>query len=262
MISTRGGPTGTVDQPKMDQEFLVLSLMIFGASALQSATGIGFGIIAGPVLLIVLNDGAAIQISIILNLLIALLLAPSLWRTSDRRLLQSLLIGLVIGSPLGLLIYLSMNIAVLKVFAGLVVLFTLYSVFRSNRAQFRPRDNAAGKFEQISIGVVAGLMGGSLAMPGPIPAAWMSARGFDKDTIRATILVMFVFAYALALLLQFALAGISADSLRLCAILMPSTVAGVLVGRFLSVHISERTFRWLLEIILASTIIFLFSSLG
>ena len=251
----------TADQSKMEQEFLVLGLAVFGASALQSATGIGFGIIAGPVLLVVLNDGAAIQISIVLNLFIALLLAPSLRRNANRRLLGNLLIGLVIGSPLGLLIYLSMDIALLKAFAGLVVLFTLFSVVRSKRALSRPLDQTAGKIEQISIGIIAGTMGGSLAMPGPIPAAWMSARGFDKETIRATILVMFVFAYVVALVLQIALAGISTDSLRLCVILGPPTVAGILLGRFLNTHISERTFHWLLVIILASTIIILFSTL-
>ncbi len=64
----------------MEQEILVLGIAVFGASALQSATGIGFGIIAGPALLIVLNDGSAIQVSVMLNLLIALLLAPTLWQ--------------------------------------------------------------------------------------------------------------------------------------------------------------------------------------
>ena len=118
----------------MEQEILVLGIAIFGASALQSATGIGFGVIAGPVLLIVLNDGSAIQISVLLNLLIATLLAPSLRQKSDRRLLKSLLIGLVIGSPLGLLIYLQMDIALLKSFAGFVVLFTLFLVLRGDRA--------------------------------------------------------------------------------------------------------------------------------
>jgi len=247
----------------MEQELLVLSLAVFGASALQSATGIGFGIIAGPVLLVVLNDGTAIQISIVLNLLIALLLAPSLRQKADWRLLGNLLIGLIVGSPLGIYIYLSMDIALLKVFAGLVVLFTLLAMLRNGRrASTNPPDRANSKVEHMTIGVVAGIMGSSLAMPGPIPAAWMSAKGFDKETIRATILVMFVFAYVFALVLQLALAGIDTDSLKLCAVLAPSTVAGVLVGRFLSSRISEATFRWLLVITLVSTVVILFSTLG
>ena len=143
----------------MEQEILVLGITIFGASALQSSTGIGFGVIAGPLLLIVLNDGAAIQISVLLNLLIALLLAPSLRRKSDRRLLKSLLIGLAIGSPLGLLIYLQVDIALLKTFAGVVVLFTLFLVLRGDRVSSFLQGDVVGSFEQVSIGVIAGIMG-------------------------------------------------------------------------------------------------------
>ncbi len=244
----------------MEQEILVLGIAIFGASALQASTGIGFGVIAGPVLLIVLNDGAAIQISVLLNLLIALLLAPSLRQKADRRLLKSLLIGLAIGSPLGLLIYLQVDIALLKTFAGVVVLFTLFLVLCGDRVSSFLQGDVVGSIEQGSIGVIGGIMGGSLAMPGPVPAAWMSARGFGKDTIRATILVMFVVAYTIALLLQFALAGISTDTLRLTATLAPPTLAGIIVGQILSSRISEVTFRWLLTIILAFTAIFLFAT--
>ena len=245
----------------MDQDFLILNFAVFGASALQSATGIGFGVIAGPVLLVALNDGSAIQISIVLNLLIAALLAPSLWQAMDRRLLPKLLIGLAIGSPLGLLIFVGLDIVFLKAFAGLAVVFTLFLTLRGNRAASHMSQPTHGKVEQISVGVMAGIMGASLAMPGPIPAAWMSTRGYGKETIRATILLMFVFAYSVALVLQLGLAGIGADTFRLCLMLSPSTVVGILAGRLLSKHLTERTFRWLLVIILASTAIILFSTL-
>lgn len=241
----------------MELEIVVLSIAIFGASALQSATGIGFGVIAGPALLITLNDSAAIQISVMLNLLIALLLAPSLRRHFDRRLLKSFLIGLTIGSPFGLMIYLHLDVALLKLLASIVVLFTLYFLLRGDRVSVDFQGDATGNTERIAIGFIAGMMGSSLAMPGPVPAAWMAAKRFDKGTIRATILVMFVFAYAVALLLQSALAGINTDALKLTAVLVPSTIAGILVGQFLSSRISELTFRRLLTMILAFTAIFL-----
>ncbi len=245
----------------MDLDFLILNIAVFGAAALQSATGIGFGVIAGPVLLIALNDGSAIQISIVLNLLIASILAPSLWQQADRQLLAKLLIGLAIGSPVGLLIFLNMDIVFLKAFAGLAVAYTLFLILRTNRATSHAPTLATKSTEQISIGALSGIMGASLAMPGPIPAAWMSARGFSKETIRATILVMFVFAYVVALALQFGFAGIGADTMRLSATLAPSTVIGVLVGRSLVSRITEQTFHYLLVIILASTAIILFSTL-
>ena len=73
---------------------------------------------------------------------------------------------------------------------------------------------------------------------------------------------MFVFAYVIALLLQIALAGISMETLQHCAILAPATVAGILLGRFLSTRISEQTFRRILVVTLASTVIILFATLG
>jgi uncharacterized membrane protein YfcA len=246
----------------MDQEILTLSVAVFAASALQSATGIGFGIIAGPVLLVVLNDSSAIQISIVLNLLIASLLAPSIRQEVHRVLLGKLLIGIGIGTPLGLLIFLSIDIDLLKAFASIIVLFTLIMVIRSNRMGAQEIENLPDQTESVVVGAVAGIMGGSLAMPGPVPAAWMAAKGFDKNTVRATILMMFVFAYALALALQFIFAEISTDTLKICASLTPATVAGILVGKFLSKRMSANIFSWLLILILAATIVILLSTIG
>jgi len=246
----------------MDQEFLALALAIFGASALQSATGIGFGIIAGPVLLIVLKDSSAIQISIVLNLLIALILTPSIRQEVNRPLLKQLLIGLAIGSPVGLLIYVSISIDWLKAFAGLIVLFTLIMVYRSKPSHSHPQEKALPKTKTIAVGIVAGIMGGSLAMPGPIPAAWMAANGIDKSSIRATILAMFVFAYTLALALQLSFAQINAETLQHCANLALPTIGGILLGRFLSHRISANLFRRLLMITLAATAFTLLSTIS
>ena len=65
-----------------------------------------------------------------------------------------------------------------------------------------------------------------------------------------------------ALVLQFVLAGISADTLRLCLVHAASTIAGILVGGFFGKRIPEQIFHWILMIILISTVIILFSTLG
>jgi len=245
----------------VNQELLLLNIAVFAASALQSATGIGFGVIAGPILLVALNDASAIQISIVLNLLIATLLAPSLRHDADWKLLKKVLIGLLVGAPIGFLIFLNLQIGWLKTLAGLAVIFTLLATVRSYQAAPRRVDKMPGDAERISIGVVAGVMGASLAMPGPIPAAWMSVKGFSRKTVRATILLLFVFAYAIALALQFAASGVGTDTLQLCAMLAPATIIGVLAGRALHNRVSERSFRWILILILAATAAALFASL-
>jgi uncharacterized membrane protein YfcA len=104
-------------------------------------------------------------------------------------------------------------------------------------------------------------MGVCLAMPGPIPAAWMSARAFDKETIRATILAMFVVSYAIAMGLQYAIVGFGADAFRLSYLLAPATLLGILTGHLVSSRITAIVFRRILVAILASTVFVLFSTL-
>ena len=245
----------------MDQEFFLLNVAVLVASTLQSATGIGFGVIAGPILLIVLNDGSAIQISIALNLLIAVILSPFLWKNVDRPILRNFVVGLLIGSPLGLLIFLVIDVTMLKATAGIGILLTLYFTLKGMRSRPREQGPATGKSKQIPVGVVAGIMGVCLAMPGPIPAAWMSARAFDKETIRATILAMFVVSYAIAMGLQYAIVGFGAEAFKLSYLLAPATLLGILTGHLVSSRITRIAFRRILVAVLASTVFVLFSTL-
>jgi uncharacterized membrane protein YfcA len=242
----------------MDFNFLMLLVAVAGASALQSATGIGFGVIAGPVMLIVLNSGTAIQISIALSFLIAAMLVPSLWRRVDRRLLMHFLGGSLVGLPLGLFVFMNIGIDLLKFVAGLAVLFTLIFVLRKGSTRVSDDRPQAGRVERLSIGAISGIMSGSLAMPGPVPAAWMAGQSYDKETVRATILAMFIFSYAGAFALQASVADLRMETLWQCLKLAPPTILGIFFGRLLASWFTEQTFRLMLILVLASTAFSLF----
>jgi len=245
----------------MEPEIIAVNFAVFAAAALQSATGIGFGIIAGPILLVVLNDSSAIQVSILLNLLIAGLLTPTLWHAVDRPLLWKMVLGLTVASPLGVLLFLAMDIILLKLLAAMAVVLTLILTIRNHRNPVTTGPAKAGFAAQGLMGVIAGLMGGSLGIPGPVPAAWMSAKGYGKDAIRATILAMFVFSYTIALVLQVTMATIRADTYITALVLAPATLVGILTGRWLSRQLTEKTFRLFLLVVLIATVILLLATL-
>ena len=71
----------------MDATLIALHAAVFAAALLQAATGIGFGVIAGPIILMVMNSGAAVQVTILLSLLIAVVLAPSLYGQVHKKVL-------------------------------------------------------------------------------------------------------------------------------------------------------------------------------
>ncbi len=250
----------------MTQQIVIMSLAVLGAATLQAATGIGFGVIAGPILLAMMNSGDAIQISILMNLLIALVLVPSLRAHTDWRLLKWLAAGTLIGMPLGLIVFLNISILKLKLLAALAVLLALGFVLRGMlsargraRGQGRPDPSV---WQSLPVGAVSGLMGGALAMPGPVPAGWMSAAGYGKAAVRASILMLFVFSYGAALVLQIWLAGIARDTWITGFQLAPAAIAGIFIGKALSHRISELVFSWLVAATLVLTAGMLFISLA
>lgn len=235
----------------MDGTTVILHAAVLVASLLQAATGIGFGVLAGPVILLALNSGSAIQISMLLSMLIAVVLTPSLARSVDWPLLKRILLGSVAGFPLGILVFRAVGIDTLKLLAGGAVLFMALSVagyIRRAGSGDGPR-----RGYDLGIGVLSGAMNTSLAMPGPAVAARMAALEHSKDVIRATVLVTLVFSYILAVGFQAALVGIARETLILTGYLAPATLAGVFVGRLAVAWISERGFRMVISVLLAIT---------
>ena len=98
-------------------------MIVVAASTLQAATGIGFGVIAGPALIIAMGTASAIQASILLSLFIALLVSPWTLQKVNRPLLKPILLGICIGSPIGAVIFALMTISQLKVGAAIAVGF-------------------------------------------------------------------------------------------------------------------------------------------
>ena len=247
----------------MDGSELILHAAVLLAALLQAATGIGFGVIAGPIILLVLSSGAAVQITILLSLLIAVVLTPTLFRRTDRTLLIRFLLGTLAGLPLGILVFLLVSVDTLKLLAAFAVLFMAISASGLLTLSADRGDSGRRRFEDLGVGVISGIMSTSLAMPGPVAAARMSALAHAKDTIRATVLVMFVFSYTAAIGFQAALVGVSGETLKLTATLVPATLIGVGLGKLCVDWISERLFRRLLVGLLVATSLSLFAgSLG
>lgn len=246
----------------MDPALLtLLGLAVFGAATLQAATGIGYGVIAGPIFLVALNGAEAIQISALHNLAIALILAPMLRGGVERRVLLWLMAGSSAGIAFGLGLQSLLNVAALKLVAAAMVAFVAFTLVADmRRASGRAKPPPAA-VETASIGTLAGIMGGMLAMPGPLAATWMSLRAFDKTSVRATILAFFVFAYGANVLTYTLVSGFGTETLKLAAWLAPALILGIAAGSGVSRKLSEALFRKVLLVVLTATTAMLLLSL-
>lgn len=219
-----------------------LAAVVFAASLLQSVTGIGFGVIAGPMLLVAMGSSDAIQVSIVLSFMIAVILLPTIFANINKRLLVPLLIGVCIGSPFGALAFAYLSIDTLKIFAAVVVGFmTLISTGIFARYPIFEQDS---KPRRVAIGWVCGVLNTTLAMPGPPVAAYATAIKSSKDVVRSTTLGTFLLAYPLAMGFQVGVSGSVSDQLAPMAqsLWMP-TVAGAVGGLLVAKRVPENLFK-------------------
>lgn len=218
------------------------------AAFFQSVVGIGFGMVAGPVVLIVLNDPAAVMISTLLSWLIALVLLPSLRKGADWPMLGRLTGGAVLGLPAGLLLLTVAGITGLKLIAGLVIgALTAAMVFGA------PGVRVPGRGMDYLFGILAGIFGGCLAIPGPPAVMRMNGLGYSKATTRATMVMFFCLVWPLISLGQWGAIGISEATLWNTLKLVPGVLAGVLIGNWAADRVSERFFRNLVLVFLTAT---------
>ena len=237
------------------QTLLMLSCTVFGASLLQAATGIGYGVIAGPILLIVLNGSEAFEISTLHNLIIAVVLFPVVRNMVNTHLLSFLIVGGSLGILTGFLFQNLFSVWVLKVFSAVMVSFVATSLALDMRHTEQVDRSDSQPAKEISVvGFLSGIMGGMLAMPGPIAATWMSVRGYSKQETRSTILAFFIFAYGSNVLLYWSTYGFSNDVLKLTLTLAAPLALGIFIGNTISKHVSEVMFRKVLLAVLLATV--------
>jgi len=237
-------------------DWVYLCIITFAAAVIQSSTGFGFGLIAVPVFLLILDSVAAIQMVMIIILFMAIVDGWKLKGQSSRFILLWLIIGMLAGFPFGLYLFYKMELAVLKTLVACVImLFSMINLFRLYRGHQAHKNpvKEGGRGLIMVTGYFSGLMTTSLAMPGPAVMLLLLHKGLDKNLIRATILTFFIFAYAGSIVLQTLLIGVSSTTWTTSFILLPFGLVGVMLGHYLAHKIDQKLFKLIVLVILILT---------
>jgi uncharacterized membrane protein YfcA len=231
----------------------LIALIAFCAALAQGATGFGFAIIALPFMLLVLGSLDAIGLTIILNLLVSLVLAPGLWRQAPRGPLLRLSLGSAVGFPIGLAIFLHASLDWVRLAIGLIIL--LFAAALAWRQYKVPTHGelAPRPWQETLVGVLSGAMATALAMPGPAAMLYLSARGMAKDALRACTLCLFALSYGAALVLQAGAGAVASQAWLAAAFAALPTVLGAIAGNRLSSRLDEGRYRTIILSILLAT---------
>jgi len=227
-------------------DWVYLLIMTFIGATIQSATGFGFGLMAVPVFLLILDSTAAIQMVMVIILCMSILDGIKLRGQASIRLLIWLSMGMVLGFPFGIMLFQRLDLSMLKLMIALIILlfcvFSFYRLILNTHSDIKTADESKN-WKTAIVGVISGVMTTSLGMPGPSVMMYLVQQPIDKTIIRATILTYFIFAYAGALVMQSLAVGISSNTWIDGFLLVPVALAGVMLGHAISPKINQHRFK-------------------
>ena len=155
------------------------------AAVMQGAVGFGFTLLAITFFLLIIQSGDAVHLLIIINLAISLALVRRLWQDVNRDLWIRLVLGALLGLPLGLMVFQNADVNQLKILAAVVILtFVALAVFRRPDAlDAADRPGLVPRFRTPSaIGV--GAVAGGIARPPKAVISLRLSRLFSMMTAR------------------------------------------------------------------------------
>jgi len=159
-------------------------VVVFAAYVLRGATGFGAGVVAIPLLALVMPLTVVIPVITTLGIVASLGQSVQEFRHVDWRALRGLALPSAVGLALGLWLFASLDQALLlKVFAAFIIVYGFWGLL-PRRPAWRVAPRALAVASGGSGGLVATLFGG---MAGPFYAIYLRALTLDKRRFRASM---------------------------------------------------------------------------
>lgn len=231
----------------------LLGLGAFGGAIVQAATGFGFAIVAAPLFLVAMNSHAALQVLVVVHLVQTMMMLRGIWALVPMRMLKVLVAGALVGSPLGLLVFMHLDVNALKLTVGVLILvFTSLLIAREagwfgRKLSNRPAGSTIVRETSSPLGYLTGATSGAmtalLVMPGPPLMLYLSHAPLPHATARALAVSFFGLCYLFVTALNTFWAGMGDGVWWLALGLAPVVYFGTLLGLRLSRYLTQGAFR-------------------
>lgn len=231
----------------MDAPLLIVLAGAAAAGFAQGVSGFAFSLVALSIWAWAVEPQLAAPMSVFGALVGQLVALPWVWRGFDLRKLLPLVVGGLIGVPLGALLLQWLDPILFRFGLGLFLLVYCPLML------LLPADFSwphGGRAADGTAGFVGGVLGGLAGISGPVPTLWTTLRGWDKDTQRG-VLQAFNITMHMATLTAYALSGaITGEILVMFAWIAPALAIPAVLGVLLFRRLATRTFRRMILLLL------------
>ena len=237
----------------MTLDWAACALVMAAASLVLGLAGFGNALVALAFLPYFMPPVTAIAVLTIYTIVFAIAIFVPVRRHLSPSGVAYLLIGTVLGTPLGVWILVVVSTSTLTRIIGAVLVVVVLLEW----AGVYP-ERLTGRRWGLGAGLFAGMTGGAVGMPGPPVILYSTTQGWSRQTIKANLQVFF-FVNQVVILAGYWWAGLlTREVWRLSASFALPAAAGTALGILLFNHVDHARFRQVVfAVLLVSGIILL-----
>jgi uncharacterized protein len=223
----------------MDTITLQVLGVVFVATLIRSTFGFGEGLIAVPLLALILPVEIAAPVVVLLSITIAAVVVMQDWRKIHVRSTGWLLAPTFVGIPLGIALLRSVHQNGVKAaLAILIIAFSGYSLVGKRPPELR--EDSRGWL--LGCGFLAGVLGGAYGMNGPPLVIYGAMRRWSPQHFRATLQGYFLPA-SLVAMAGYWLAGLWVPAVTHDYLIsLPAALPAIFLGRVLNHRLRGEAF--------------------
>lgn len=221
----------------MTATLLASALIIAVASFVMGLSGFGIGLVALAFLPWVMSPVLAIIVTTFYAMVFSVAMLWPLRREIEPVRLGLLLIGTLVGTPLGVWGLVTLPVSVITRLIGVVLIV----VVALEWWRVTPRLSAPGW--GLGAGVMAGVLGGAIGTPGPPVVLYAATQGWNPRTMKANLLAFFIVNEGAILIGYWWANLLTPDVWSLTATLALPALIGVTAGVVLFHRIDAARFR-------------------
>lgn len=231
---------------------LVYSIVaVFGAAIVRGFSGFGFSLLSITAITLVMPQAEVVPSIFMLEIAASLHLIPSIWREIHWRSLAYLLLGCVIGTPIGVAALASVPVAPMTIAMSIFVLVTSIAMMRGFHLEKTP-----GAAATTATGLASGILNGAFGIGGPPVILFFFSTPGAAAIGRASVIAFFIGTDSMGLGWDAYHHLITRQTFLQAALWLVPLLLGVSIGARSFRTVGEDTFRlWVLRLLMALAVL-------
>ena len=219
-------------------EIIFILFTVFVASIIRGFNGFGFSATCISGFSFILPAIEIVPIILILEVLISIFMIPYIWNKIDWSFVSKILVGIIIGSPIGLILLKYLDSEITHLSVCIIIIFFSLLLMKGYSNQ-----NINNNFGKFLTGMISGTLNSLTTLGGMPVALFLLVTSIQPAIIRGSLAALFFLTDTYAFILSFFAGIVDLLTIYRTIPLIVILPIGVYIGNKFFVKSKEETYR-------------------